>query len=220
MNLFILFLVIAGLALFRSGRDIGAGLVLALAIACKVTPALSCRTSFGSGRGTTCRCRGGPERISFCHSRPRIGLGGKSGMLTSWTRNMVSCRSSPAAWSPANTRINRCRDSSSGSLPPAHLLGFEGDRYVPKAFHNLAGPGPGAEMAGQGGMALFLAGRIALVPDADSRAPKNSRLAMELRTRHPGYAALQRTHLEAPRGHTAAAVRDAVLSTPAMKSRA
>src|SRR5262249_50257771 len=40
VNLFILFLVVAGLYAFRRGRDFLAGLLLALAIACKVTPAL------------------------------------------------------------------------------------------------------------------------------------------------------------------------------------
>jgi hypothetical protein len=40
VNLLILFLVIASLYAFHRGRDVTAGLVLALAIACKVTPAL------------------------------------------------------------------------------------------------------------------------------------------------------------------------------------
>jgi hypothetical protein len=40
VNLLILFLVIAALYSFQRGRDFSAGLVLALAIACKVTPAL------------------------------------------------------------------------------------------------------------------------------------------------------------------------------------
>jgi hypothetical protein len=40
VNLFILFLVVAALAAYHRQRDIGAGIVLGLAIACKVTPAL------------------------------------------------------------------------------------------------------------------------------------------------------------------------------------
>jgi hypothetical protein len=40
VNLFILFLVVAALDAYRRGRDLFAGVVLALAIACKVTPAL------------------------------------------------------------------------------------------------------------------------------------------------------------------------------------
>lgn len=40
VNIFIAFLVFASLELFRRGWDLAAGLVLALAIACKVTPAL------------------------------------------------------------------------------------------------------------------------------------------------------------------------------------
>ncbi|HZV07067.1 MAG TPA: glycosyltransferase family 87 protein [Gemmataceae bacterium] len=40
VNLFILFLVVAALAAYRRQRDICAGIVLGLAIACKVTPAL------------------------------------------------------------------------------------------------------------------------------------------------------------------------------------
>src|SRR5262249_11442452 len=40
VNLFIAFLVFGGLELYRRGWDVSAGLVLALAVACKVTPAL------------------------------------------------------------------------------------------------------------------------------------------------------------------------------------
>ncbi len=40
VNIFILFLVVAALAAFSRGRDLLAGMFLALAIACKVTPAL------------------------------------------------------------------------------------------------------------------------------------------------------------------------------------
>jgi hypothetical protein len=40
VNLFILFLVVGALYAFRHGRDLTTGLLLALAIACKVTPAL------------------------------------------------------------------------------------------------------------------------------------------------------------------------------------
>src|SRR5207248_3261392 len=40
VNLFILFLVTAGLYAFHRGRQAGGGLLLALAMACKVTPAL------------------------------------------------------------------------------------------------------------------------------------------------------------------------------------
>src|SRR5205823_9373555 len=40
VNLFILFLVVAALYAFHRGRDWTAGLALALAIACKITPAL------------------------------------------------------------------------------------------------------------------------------------------------------------------------------------
>jgi alpha-1,2-mannosyltransferase len=40
VNLFILFLVVAALAAYQRGRDVVAGIILGLAIACKVTPAL------------------------------------------------------------------------------------------------------------------------------------------------------------------------------------
>jgi hypothetical protein len=40
VNLWILFLVVAAVICYRSGRDVAAGLLLALAIACKLTPAL------------------------------------------------------------------------------------------------------------------------------------------------------------------------------------
>jgi hypothetical protein len=60
VNLFILFLVVAALAAYRRQRDVLAGIVLGLAIACKVTPALflpyfvwkrSWKTLIGCGAG-------------------------------------------------------------------------------------------------------------------------------------------------------------------------
>jgi hypothetical protein len=90
VNLFILFLVIAALYAFHKGRQGGGGLLLALAIACKVTPALfvpylvwkrAWRALAGCGVGL----------ILFLWVVPSCFLGWEENqrLLTSWTQHMI-----------------------------------------------------------------------------------------------------------------------------------
>jgi energy-coupling factor transporter transmembrane protein EcfT len=90
VNLLIMFLVIASLFAYRSKWDVSAGIVLALAIACKVTPALfvgywiwkrAWRAIAGCGIGL----------ILFFFVFPSLYLGWSENLelLTSWFRQMV-----------------------------------------------------------------------------------------------------------------------------------
>jgi hypothetical protein len=90
VNLFILFLVVAGLYAFHKGRQAGGGLLIALAIACKVTPALfvpylvwkrAWRALAGCGVGL----------VLFLWVVPSCFLGWAENqrLLTSWTNQMI-----------------------------------------------------------------------------------------------------------------------------------
>jgi hypothetical protein len=90
VNLFILFLVVAGLYAFHKGRQAGGGLLIALAVACKVTPALfvpylvwkrAWRALAGCAVGL----------VLFLWVVPACFLGWEKNqeLLTSWTRNMI-----------------------------------------------------------------------------------------------------------------------------------
>ncbi len=90
VNLFILFLVVAGLYALHKGRQAGAGLMIALAIACKVTPALfvpyflwkrAWRALAGCAAGL----------VLFLWILPSCFLGWAENqqLLTSWTRQMI-----------------------------------------------------------------------------------------------------------------------------------
>lgn len=90
VNLLIMFLVVVSVFAFRSGWDISAGVVLALAIACKVTPALfvayylwkrAWRTLIGCAVGL----------VLFFLVIPGLSLGWSENWeyLTSWGQNMV-----------------------------------------------------------------------------------------------------------------------------------
>jgi hypothetical protein len=90
VNLFILFLVAAGLYAFHKGRQAGGGLLIALAIACKVTPALfvpylvwkrAWRALAGCGVGL----------VLFLWVVPSCFLGWAENqrLLTSWTNQMI-----------------------------------------------------------------------------------------------------------------------------------
>jgi hypothetical protein len=90
VNLFILFLVVAGLYALHKGRQGGGGLMIALAIACKVTPALfvpyllwkrAWRALAGCAVGL----------VLFLWLVPSCFLGWAENqqLLTSWTRQMI-----------------------------------------------------------------------------------------------------------------------------------
>jgi hypothetical protein len=90
VNLLILFLVLTALFAYRSGRDLMAGIVLALAIACKVTPALFVAYFLWKGAW---RCLAGCAigLALFFLVVPAFYLGWNENLefLTSWFRQMV-----------------------------------------------------------------------------------------------------------------------------------
>jgi len=159
VNLFILFLVVAALAAYRRGRDVLAGVLMALAIACKVTPALfipyfawkrSWRTLAGIAMGL----------LLFFVVVPGAVLGWQTNidLLASWVHQMVT---------PYLVGGVVTSEHSNQSLPGLiHRLltaspsfsTYVDNVYTPTEYHNLVALGPAA--AGwvvKGCMALFAA---------------------------------------------------------------
>ena len=92
VNIFILFLVVAALTAYRRGFDVLAGVVLALSVACKVTPALflpyflwkrAWKTLAGAAVGLALFLWPGFVPAGF------IGWGENQHQLTSWYKEMV-----------------------------------------------------------------------------------------------------------------------------------
>jgi hypothetical protein len=92
VNLFILFLVLASLTLYQRGRDLLAGVVMGLAVACKVTPALflpyflwkrSWRALAGSAAGLALFLWPGFVPALY------LGWQGNQHQLHSWYKDMV-----------------------------------------------------------------------------------------------------------------------------------
>jgi hypothetical protein len=138
VNLFILFLVAAGLHAYSNRRDARAGLLLALAIACKVTPALflpyfawkrSWRALAGCGAGL----------VLFLGLVPACFLGVRENneLLGSWLRHMVLPYVAGGAVTTEHQNQSLpgvvCRlTTAAASFSEYHELG-----YVPIAYHNL-----------------------------------------------------------------------------------
>jgi hypothetical protein len=90
INLFILFLVVASLYAFHRGRDLSAGLLLALAITCKVTPALFVpyllwKRAWKALAG----CALGLLLFSWLIPGCFLGMGRNAQLLESWYEGMV-----------------------------------------------------------------------------------------------------------------------------------
>jgi hypothetical protein len=138
VNLFVLFVVVAGLRAFTQSRDVLAGLLLALAIACKVTPALflpyfawkrAWRTLAGSAAGLGLFLVVVPSGF--------FGTRANAEMLVSWTRGMVV----PYV---AGGRVTTEHQNQSlpGVLfrlttPGASFSEFHESGYVPVEYHNV-----------------------------------------------------------------------------------
>jgi hypothetical protein len=139
INLFILFLVVAALYAFHRGRDVLSGVVLALAIACKVTPALFVpylvwKRAWKSLAG----CAAG--LVLFFAVVPSAFLGWQKNAedLNSWAKNMIV---------PYVVRGEVTSEHNNQSLPglayrllthsPSFSSYDEHDRYVPLEYYNL-----------------------------------------------------------------------------------
>jgi alpha-1,2-mannosyltransferase len=138
VNLFILFLVVAALAAFRRGRDLLAGVIMALAIACKVTPALfvayfvwkrAWRALGGVGLGLAL--------FFFIIPAAVLGWQANAELLSSWVDQMVT---------PFLVGGKVTSEHSNQSLPglihrlmtvsPSSSI-YVDDIYTPTEYHNL-----------------------------------------------------------------------------------
>jgi alpha-1,2-mannosyltransferase len=157
VNLFILFLVVAALAAFRHGRDGPAGVLLALAIACKVTPALfvpyflwkrAWRVLAGVGIGLVL--------FFFVIPGAVLGWDANAALLGTWVNQMVT---------PFLVGGVVTSEHQNQSLPglvhrlltaSPSFITYVNDVYTPTEYHNLLALGPRA--AGwviKGSMAAF-----------------------------------------------------------------
>jgi len=137
INLFILFLLVAGLYAYYRQRDVTAGILLALAIACKVTPALFIpyfvwKRAWAALAG----CLVG--LILFFWIIPGMFLGQSSNAryLNSWVNKMIV---------PFVLTGHVTPEHNNQSLPGlvyrlgSHAPSFSDDRdgYVPREYHNI-----------------------------------------------------------------------------------
>jgi alpha-1,2-mannosyltransferase len=157
VNIFILFLVVASLYAFSRGKDFLSGVLLALAIACKVTPALfvfyfawkrTWRVLAGCGAGL----------VLFFLMVPALWLGWQQNLqaLTSWFQAMIVPYVLGGVVTP---------EHNNQSLPGliARLLtdapsfaSYIGSDYVPLRYQNIADIGPaGAKWLVKSCMGLF-----------------------------------------------------------------
>jgi hypothetical protein len=156
VNLLILFLVVSALMLFRNEWDLGAGIALALAIACKVTPALFVPYFLWKGAwrvliGVTI----GLALFLFVVPAAFLGWAENWTMLSSWTQNMVT---------PFLVGGVVTSEHSNQSLPglvqrlltaSPSFSDYQGDRYVPLAYHNFIDVGRAAGWITKGMLLLF-----------------------------------------------------------------
>lgn len=140
VNLFILFLVTAGLVAFRQGRDVIAGLTLGLATACKVTPALFLPYFLWKREWKTASAMAA-STLLFLFPVPAMQLGWDRNLqgLDSWCRAMVL---------PYTIDGEITSEHQNQSLPgflermltdaPSFTAHVGGGRYEPTEYHNLA----------------------------------------------------------------------------------
>jgi hypothetical protein len=155
INLFILFLVAAALYAFHSKRDYAAGLLLALSIACKVTPALFIPYFLWKRAWKTLAgCTLGLFLFLVAIPGVFLGQGRNLELLKSWTHQMVT----PYVVGGVVTS-----DHPNQSLPGllyrlgTHSPSFLDATGAPARYDNLADLDPGtAGWLVKAGMALFV----------------------------------------------------------------
>jgi hypothetical protein len=154
VNIFILFLVMAALNAFSRGKDVFSGLLLALAIACKVTPALFVvYFLWKRAWGVLIACAVG--LVLFFFLIPSLVFAVQEGSITqgferngaaleSWYRGMIE---------PYLVRGVVTPERENQSLPGVltrlfthspSFSGFVDNIYTPLAYHNVADLGPTA----------------------------------------------------------------------------
>jgi hypothetical protein len=156
VNILILFLVLGGLMLYRLGRDFAAGVTIALAVACKVTPALFI-PYFVWKRAwmTLAGLAVGLGLFFFVVPGAVLGWSDNWELLRSWFNQMV--------W-PYLAGGVVTSEHPNQSLPglvarlftnAPSFTEFQVDKYVPTAFHTIVDLGPAAKWIVKGVMALF-----------------------------------------------------------------
>lgn len=181
VNLFILFLIVGGVYAYHRGRDWVAGGTLALAIACKVTPALFVpyllwKRSWKALGG----CAVGLLLFLVVVPSVRLGFEQNLHLLTSWRQTMVD---------PYLVGGEVTTEHQNQSLPglvfrlathSPSFLTYQDDKPVPVAYHNLISLEPRqARWLVQGSMALF-AGLIVWTCRAPNRTRQGWRFGAEL----------------------------------------
>lgn len=180
INLFILFLVVSFLYLWSRNKDVSSGVVLALAVACKVTPALfvpylvwkrSWSALAGCGLGL----------FLFFFAAPAAVLGWEQNweLLTTWFNNMVV----PFVAGGVVTS-----EHQNQSLPglvfrlfteSPSFSTYVNDRYTPAEYHNVMSMSPAAaKWLVKLAMGLFV-GLVVLTCRAPTAPRRGWRLAAE-----------------------------------------
>ncbi len=165
VNLFIAFLVLGSLALFTARRDFAAGIVLALAIACKVTPALFLpyfvwKRAWRAVAGTLF----GLALWLLVVPGAALGWSRNVELLGSWFDTMVK---------PFVVEGKVTSEHANQSIPgltfrlltaePSFLDYDEDDKPVASDYHNVASLAPGqAQLIVKGLMGLFAVAIVAL----------------------------------------------------------
>jgi len=158
VNLFILFLVVASLYAYCQKQDLLAGLGMALAVACKVTPILFV-PYFVWKRAWSVLAYGAVGMVLFLWVVPSLFLGWDKNQegLESWFENMIL---------PFVIKGEITPEHQNQSLPglaarmltpsPSFSERLEGNIYIPLEFHNFADIDPALIRWGlKGCMALF-----------------------------------------------------------------
>ena len=149
VNLFILFLVAAALACFSRKRDFTAGLLLALAVACKLTPALFV-PYFLWKRAWRCLagCAAGLVLFLYPGVVPGavLGFGENQHQLASWYRTMVRpyVVENQVQAKFANQSLVGLVYRLTTHTPSASEYDWNTDRYVPLAYDNFLSLDPAA----------------------------------------------------------------------------
>jgi hypothetical protein len=138
VNIFILFLVVASLYAFRHGRDLACGLLLALATACKVTPALFVPyLVWKRAWGTLAGCALGLALFFWVVPGLFLGMGRNAELLHTWYERMIV----PYVFEGEVTS-----EHHNQSLPglvyrlttqSPSFSTFVNDRYTPLEYHNV-----------------------------------------------------------------------------------
>jgi hypothetical protein len=158
INLFILFLIVAALYAFHRRRDGVAGLVLALAISCKVTPALFVPyLIWKRAWKTLVACTVGLLLFLFCVPSLALGWDQNIRNLHSWVDGMIV---------PYVQEGKVTSEHQNQSLPglvyrltthsPSFSTFDENDQYIPSRYDNVVALDPNqAQWIVRGCMALF-----------------------------------------------------------------